>query len=113
MEAVMTHVSKEQLFERRLDTDEMEIGTLGTIKYRALSRQETLDNQKAVDNGVADMERKMLSSAIVEPELTYQDVQKWQQMAPPNEIEPIVDAITKLSGLGEEADKEAAERFPE
>ena len=98
-------MDKSKLFENRLPTAEYELEGFGTLKFRSLTRDEAIKIGEVDDIG--DRERKMLAWAMVDPKLSYQDAQKWQNASPPNEIESVTEAIARVSGLLEESAKEA------
>lgn len=102
---------KELLFKPRLAEAEVELPGIGTVRVRALSRQEALDVQKM--NGVAAIERKMIAMALVEPKLTQAEVGQWQDASPAGELEPVTNKISELSGMTEGAAKEAYKEFEE
>lgn len=106
----MDTISKLDLLARRFAVEDLEIADVGTVKVRPLSRAEAL-NLQGKDMTVQEMERHLLSLALVEPKLTYDEVAQWQQNSPAGEIEPIADAIVRLSGMNKAAAKEAVQRF--
>lgn len=100
-------MDKAQLLASRIGQDTIEIPGVGTVTVRGLSRQEMLDAGDLADQGVAVMERAMLSAGMVDPQLTVDEVEQWQRVSPANEIQPIVQRINELSGVSKEAAKEA------
>lgn len=112
-------LSRDDLFRLRLDTADVEIPGLGTVKIRALSREEVLGFRKIrTDEGLnlgedaAAMEAHMVSAALVDPKLTVEDAARWQAASPVGELEVLTDAIAELSGMNTGAAKEAVKRFP-
>ena len=99
------------LASRNIGTEDVEVGALGTVKVRGLSRAEALSLQGAGPVDVAAMERTLVSLAMVEPKLTEDEVAAWQDVAPAGELEPITDAIQRLSGLAVKAVKAEMQRF--
>lgn len=99
----MTAASKAALLARRLGEGEYEIEGVGTVRIRGLSRAEVLELRKLDD--VAEFDRQLVSTALVEPALTVDEVKTWQENSGPLEIERLVDAIRELSGLNEGAAK--------
>lgn len=104
-------LDKSALFASRLDTQDVEVGALGTVKIRALSRAEVLAFRKLKVDDVAHMERVLLATSLVEPVLTEDEVKQWQDASPAGELEPVTQAINALSGLDSAAAKEAVQRF--
>lgn len=100
-------MDKAALFAERLPRGEVEIPNVGTVTVRGLSRIELLLAGKLSDQGPAAMERRMLAFAMVDPEMSEGDVERWQQSAPAGEIQPIVAKVNELSGIGRDAQKEA------
>lgn len=103
-------IDKEALLQQRFGVKEMEIPGVGTIKVRALTRGEALQVQ-GKEMAVADLERKLLSWAMVEPKLTEDDVRAWQDASPAGELQDVVDEIIRLSGMEKAAAKAAYQKF--
>lgn len=104
-------MDKSKLLARRLNEESVEIPGVGTIRVRALTRAEVLAARKATDTEKIDgpralvLERKLLAAAMVDPKLTEAEVGQWQEAAPPSEIELVIEAVQRLSGLAEGAPK--------
>lgn len=95
----MATLSKADLLKELFGTEEVEIpGRGGTVRIRPLSRHEALTMQ-GVEMDAAVQERKLLALALTEPKLTERDVEAWQKAAPAGELQPLVAAIVRLSGL--------------
>lgn len=99
----MSAASKAALLTPRLGEGEHVVEGVGTVRIRGLSRAEVLALQKVGD--VAATDRRMLSLALVEPELTEAEVGEWQAASGPMEIERLTEAIRDLSGMGVGASK--------
>ena len=95
---------KARLLANRLPTDDFEIPGIGTVRVRGLSRGEVYAIRK-VSTGDDDMERKTLARAMVDPEMTEDEIGQWQAASPAGELEPVTLKIHELSGLSEGADK--------
>jgi hypothetical protein len=100
-------VDKGALLTERLPRGEVEIEGVGTIIVRGLSRYELLLAGKAGDGDVIATERRMVAMGMVDPELTPEDVERWQKASPAGELMPVVAKINELSGVSREAQKEA------
>lgn len=103
-------IDKDQLLKARLHEEEVDIPGVGSVRVRALSRQEALilkDKEMAYE----EMELKLLSMAVVEPVLTEDEVRQWQAASPAGELEPVTDAIQRLSGMVAKADNTAMHQF--
>lgn len=90
-------VDKKALFKPRLAEADVDIEGVGTVRVRALNRDEayTVQQIKKVDV----QERKILSLGMVDPALTEQEVAQWQQACPAGEMEPVTEKISELSGM--------------
>lgn len=106
----MTAVDKAALFVNRLPEKDVEVPGVGTVRIRALSRAEVL-NIRGKSFPIDEMERHLLSAALLEPKLTEGEVRKWQQASAAGELEPVTTEIMRLSGLEEAAAKEAVKQF--
>jgi hypothetical protein len=84
---------------------------MGTVRVRALSRTEVLVVRKATDDEHMDgpraltLERKMLSSAMVHPEMSESDIGDWQKHGLAGELQPVVMMVQQLSGMLEDSPK--------
>lgn len=99
-------IDKATLLKARFGVETVEIAGLGEIKVRALTRGEALQvNGTEMDAG--QIERKILSWAMVEPALTEAEVKEWQDASPAGEIQEVFKQIVRLSGMEEASAKEA------
>jgi hypothetical protein len=103
-------VDREALFKARLPEEEYELPGLGVLRIRGLSRGEVLAAQHD-DPRLAVFERRLLAHGIVDPKLTETDVGRWQEASPAGEMEPLINRIEHLSGIGREVEKGAYESF--
>lgn len=106
----MATLSKESLLARTLPQKDVELAD-GTVRVRALSRSEAIkvaDLQKDVDAA----EVYILACALVDPELSEDEVRGWRAAAPSGEVDVVADAVLSLSGLTQEAAEAAIRRFP-
>lgn len=111
-------VSRDELFKARLAEREVEIPGIGTVRIRALSRQEVLDFRKRktadgdpLGDDAAAFERALVSTAMVDPQLSEDDVRQWQAASDAGELEPVTEAIAELSGMNKGASKQAVKQF--
>lgn len=105
-------IDKAQLFAARPgNTQTVTVGEFGDFTVRALTRSEALAVQ-GVQLDAAEMERRLLALALVDPVLTEDEVRQWQDVAPAGELEPLTNRIAELSGMKVGAVKEAVKRFP-
>jgi hypothetical protein len=103
-------VSKVDLLKKRFGVEDVEIPGVGTVRVRPLSRAEALELQ-GKEMAAAEVERKLVALAMVEPALTEDEVGTWQANSPAGELEPIGAAIRRLSGLEQASAKEAVKQF--
>lgn len=99
-------MDKAKLFAKRLHEEEYEIDGVGSVTIRSLSREEAMplrDRKLPVD----EVERKLLSAAMVDPQMSEDDVRQWQAASSAGEIEAITQRIAEISGMTMRADKEA------
>lgn len=101
---------KATLLTASFGVEEIELPGGMTVKVRALSRAEALEVQgKEIDK--AELECKLISSAMVEPTLTADEVEQWQRSSPAGVIQAVADAIIRLSGMEKAAQKAAYQQF--
>lgn len=89
-----------------LPTGEVEIEGIGTVKVRGMNRGEVLYGNKL--NETKDqlaLERYVLSSCMLDPVMTEDDVAAWQQSGAAMECQPVLHRINELSGIGKGAEK--------
>jgi len=98
-------VDRAELFKPRLPQEAIQIPGVGMVLVRGLSRHEAIVMQSV--KGVSAQERIMLRFGMVDPEISEEEAGQWQNASPAGEIEPVTMLITKLSGMGPGADKEA------
>jgi len=105
-------IDREKLLAPRADTatglpeDDVEVPGMGTVRVRGLSRDEVFGAQET-KGGTAAVERVVLHLAMIDPPLSVADVGRWQKASPAGEIEHVTDRIHELSGMTEDADKQA------
>jgi hypothetical protein len=109
-------MDKDLLFKPRLPEADVDLPGVGTVRVRGLSRSEQLLAVKQGDIDAAGnvnitrveaIERRMLVFGMVDPQLTDDEVKRWQRAAPGGELEPVTRKIQELSGMLEGADKAA------
>jgi len=74
------------------------------VRIRPLTRAEHLWIGKGSEDG-EEIEARMISKALVEPPLTFEQAKKWQKSAASADVSAITDKIRDLSGFGQGADK--------
>lgn len=96
-------LDREVLLKVRLAEEVVEIPGLGEVLVRALSRSE-LHTVRAIRDD-ADRDAYVLARAIVAPALTDDDARALGLASPGNELDPVFEAVNRLSDAGEGATK--------
>jgi hypothetical protein len=86
-------------------TGTVSIEGIGEVTVRGLSRYEMVLAAKIGDGDDLKQERFILSCAMVDPELTEDEVAAWQKASPPGEINEVATKVNELSGIGQGAAK--------
>lgn len=105
----MGTVDKAALFAPRLPEDDVELVGVGTVRVRALNRDEAMEAGKIDDRKMRD--RHIIAMGMVEPALSVSEVKQWGAAATAGEIEKVSRRIAELSGMIEGADKEVVKTF--
>jgi len=84
---------------------------VGTITVRAITRFEQMVFSKAAAGDVTVFDRKQLAAALIDPELSEDEVGRWMEAAPAGEISIIVGIIGELSGTDREVKALQREAF--
>lgn len=100
-------MDKSKLLGQGLPEEDLEIEGVGTIRIRALSRYEIMVAGKANPDDVLAMEQQMLSIAVLDPKLTEKEVAQWQKSSPLGQVQEVIQAINRLSGVTKDSQKEA------
>lgn len=105
-------MDKAALLRPHLAEVDVELPAGGVVRVRALSRAEVFRMQ-ALQNEPGALDARMLAAALVDPELTEEEVEQWRAAAPNDEVDAVSDAILEVSGLKEGADRKVtATTFP-
>lgn len=101
-------MDKADLLVRRLMAEPVDIPGVGTVQVRGLSHGEILDLR---DKGLEprDLELTMVALAMVDPELSTDEVREWAYASPGGELDIVTRRIRELSGLGSGAQKSGGE----
>jgi hypothetical protein len=91
------------------DEDDVTVDRMGVVRVRGLSRDEVLGIQKA--KSTLELERKAIALGLVDPTMTEAEVGQWQRVSRGGEMEPVIDRIRELSGLADDAEKQAMRTF--
>lgn len=84
-------------------TGTVEIEGVGEVTVRGLTRYEMILAGKI--DGELRQEQFILSAAMVDPEMSEEEVALWQKVSPPGEINTVATKINELSGIGQGAPK--------
>lgn len=113
----MAGFDKELLFKQALPEADVELPGKGSVRVRGLTRTEALGIKSAVKSEAdaikrtAELERKMLALAMIDPEMTETEVGRWQQASAAGEMDLVVDQVQVLSGMARGEAKAAYKEF--
>lgn len=99
-------MDKDALFRPRCTEKDVELPGVGTVRVRGLTRAQVLEISKGANDG-KDMEPQALSWAMVDPELTVDEVKRLFEVASFGEIQLLNETVNELSGIAGLAQKEA------
>lgn len=105
----MAKASKEALLKKRLPTKTVTVAGVGDVVVRGLSRAEVLAVQVAAgdDPTARDVEAHTLAVALVDPQLTVDEIREWQAASPAGEMEELTRVVSALCKVSADAPKEA------
>lgn len=86
-----------------------------TLKLRGLSHLEALKLQefgRKEDTTNEQYEQRMLSQAIVWPQMKPAQIKSWQAASPAGEIDDVMRVVMRLSGMDKEDAKNAYKSVP-
>lgn len=110
-EAERQYVTIDQLTERELPEDDVEVPGLGWVRVRGLSRAEFLTLREGIDpdkgNPTLTAERRMVVIGMLIPKVTEAQVGKWMKKSNAVELDNVSNRISELSGIDLDAAKEA------
>lgn len=99
-------MDKALLLAKRIPTGEVSIPGVGMVIVRGLSRKEML-SAGGGSEPTNVTEQRVLAAGMVDPVMTVEDIAIWQECAPAMELQPVLAEINRLSGIGQESQKEA------
>lgn len=103
-------MDKKDLLKRRCPEADVELPGVGTVRVRGLTRAQVLEISKRANADNADMgdvEAQGIAWAMVDPELTVDEVKQLFEVAGFAEIQLLNEKINELSGIAGLAQKEA------
>lgn len=99
-------MDKADLFVDLTDREEVKISR-GVVVVRGLSRYEIMLCAKPELPNLAK-EQKQLNLAMISPEMSEADVERWQKVPGAfRDIQDVVEAVNRLSAVGKDAQKAA------
>ncbi|MBQ1061329.1 hypothetical protein [Micromonospora sp. C41] len=99
-------MDKELLFKPRCKETDVELEGVGVVRLRGLTRVEVKTIGEGVNDG-KDMEAQALAWALVDPQLTVDEVRRLFEVASFGEIQLLNETVNELSGIAGLAQKEA------
>lgn len=96
---------RERLMRRHLPEEDVDVPGQGTLRMRALTRDEVKGLRDEADGDMDLYECMLISAALVDPEMSASDVALWSKGAPAGELVIVSGAVSRLSGLGQEGSK--------
>lgn len=97
-------MDKELLFKPRLAEEEVDLPGVGTIRLRALTRdeimaaqEEHIDEDGEVDR--AGLDNAILARSMVDPQMTEEETARWASVASAGEISLVVEAVMRVSAM--------------
>lgn len=103
-------IDREALLKGRLAERVVDLPGVGPVRIRSLSGKEVAQLPRYA-TATEDGEVFVLTTAVVEPTLSAEDVAAWREAAGHAEIVMVLSEIFDLSGLGEDSLKEAVKSF--
>lgn len=99
--------------EVTLEEDDVEFAPGKWVRVREITRNEL---NACAGNGKKSnlqIEQEILVTAMVEPRMTIEQIKRFSRRHGAGKVGKIADKIRDMSGLGEGAEDEAAEQFPD
>lgn len=93
-----TYATADDLFVVDLPEEDYSLPSGKSLRIRGLTRAEMMRAGKLEDNRPRQ-EQYLLSTAVLVPRLTEQDVARWQRAKVFMEVEKVARAINRLSGV--------------
>jgi hypothetical protein len=113
-------VDKALLFKLRLTEQDILIDGVGTVRVRALSRDEMAQLREDYSNDEGELEDRvgfehaLIALAMVDPVLTSDEVELWSKASPGGELIKVLKGVNSLSGLDDmEGSKSVSENRQE
>jgi hypothetical protein len=96
--------------EADTETEEVDVPGVGTVTVRGLNRDEAylVAGQKG---GVRAKEVQMVTIGLVDPAMTFKEVEQMFKRRKAGTVQAIIDKINELSGMEDDSRKEAMATF--
>ncbi len=98
----MTYVDKATMLASDVDAEDLDVPGLGLVRVKGLTRAETIETTKF--EGAA-WERAIIVRGLVEPRLTDDEVETFQDSKRSGVVTAIFNRIIHLSAVGRDATK--------
>lgn len=97
------------LADSDLDTETLEVDGIGEVTIRSLTRQQAVKVADA--EGGVEREVRILAYGLADPKLTLDQAKQVIQKRSAGQIQGLMEAISRISGLMEDSQKEARSTF--
>jgi hypothetical protein len=105
MVAKPSTLTREQILNRKLGRETVELPGGGSVLVRGLTRKEAIAVQE--QKTTEDRDNVMISCGMVQPTMSVDDVQAWADTDAAGTMNVVSEAIARLSGMLEDSGKEA------
>jgi hypothetical protein len=99
----MANLSRAEILARKTGRDTVELPGGGTVAIRGLTHAEVVEGQAM--KGLNDKTCFYVANAMIDPVMTFEDVQAWAAEGSAGDITTISERVQMLSGLMEGAGK--------
>lgn len=104
----MANLTREQILARKMGGDVVTLPDGATVTVRGLSHAEVIEGNKYED--LNERTCYMVSKALTDPKLSYEDALAWSQNGGAGDITTISEKVQECSGLAEGAGKSRVSR---
>lgn len=98
-------LTREEILARTKGQHVVDLPGGGQVTVRALSRDEVLASQDEFADDPAGRDSYIVATALVEPALSFDDVQQWGANGAAGDLVAITEAVAEISGLKQGAQK--------
>lgn len=97
-------LTREQILARKTGRGKAVLPDGSEVAIRALTRNEVIAMQEDYETS-ADRDNYIVAMGMTEPKLSVEDVAAWAENADAGDLTAVSEAIARLSGLKQGADK--------